>query len=155
MRSKFKNAPAFLLRAAKKNSRALHKSDSCIKIILDATNFLATGCQKTDLHCAIIRALEKSKIFNMEGGDIMIKTTIKITGMACTMCEAHINEAVRNAFSVKKVKSSHSKGETVILSEEPLDEAALRKTIEATGYTTGEMTSDSYKKNGLFSFLKK
>ena len=78
----------------------------------------------------------------------MIKTTIKITGMACTMCEAHINEAVRNAFSVKKVKSSHSKGE-------PLDEAALRKTIEATGYTTGEMTSASYKKNGLFSFWKK
>ena len=121
MRSKFKNAPAFLLRAAKKNSRALHKSDSCIKMILDATNFLATGCQKTDLHCAIIKALEKSKIFKMEGRNIMIKTTIKITGMACTMCEAHINEAVRNAFSVKKVKSSHSKGETVILSEEPLD----------------------------------
>ena len=155
MRSKFKNAPAFLLRAAKKNSRALHKSDSCIKIILDVTNFLATGCQKTDLHCAIIRELEKSKIFNMEGRNIMIKTTIKITGMACTMCEAHINEAVRNAFSVKKVKSSHSKGETVILSEEPLDEAALRKTIEATGYTTGEMTSVPYKKNGLFSFWKK
>ena len=61
----------------------------------------------------------------MKGREIMIKTTIKITGMACTMCEAHINEAVRNAFSVKKVKSSHSKGETVILSEESLDEAAL------------------------------
>ena len=59
----------------------------------------------------------------------MIKTTIKITGMACTMCEAHINEAVRNAFSVKKVKSSHSKGEAVILSEEPLDEAVLRKAL--------------------------
>lgn len=85
----------------------------------------------------------------------MIKTTIKITGMACTMCETHINEAVRNAFLVKKVKSSHSKGEAVILSEEPLDEAVLRKTIEATGYTTGEMISVPYKKNGLFSFWKK
>ena len=84
----------------------------------------------------------------MKGREIMIKTTIKITGMACTMCEAHINEAVRNAFSVKKVKA-------VILSEEPLDEAVLRKTIEATGYTTGEMTSVPYKKNGLFSFWKK
>lgn len=85
----------------------------------------------------------------------MIKTTIKITGMACTMCEAHINEAVRNAFSVKKVKSSHSKGEAVILSEEPLDEVVLRKTIEATGYTTGEMTSVPYKKNGLLFLLEK
>ena len=51
----------------------------------------------------------------------MIKTTVKISGMACAMCEAHINDAVRGAFPVKKVTSSHSKGETVILSEEPLD----------------------------------
>ena len=120
--------------------------------MLDYTNFLTTGCQKTDLHCAIIKALEKSKIFKMEGRNIMIKTTIKVTGMACTMCEAHINDAVRGAFPVKKVTSNHSKGETVILSEEPLDEAAIRKTIDATGYTTGEITSAPYKKKGLFHF---
>lgn len=43
----------------------LHRVDSCIKIILDATKYFATRCQKTDLYCAIIKALEKSKIFNM------------------------------------------------------------------------------------------
>ena len=53
--------------------------------------------------------------------------------MACSMCEAHINDAVRNAFPVEKVSSSHSKGKTVILSKEPLDENALRAAIEATG----------------------
>ena len=42
--------------------------------------------------------------FNMKGGFSMIKTTVKVSGMACTMCEAHINEAIRGAFSVKKVK---------------------------------------------------
>ena len=42
--------------------------------------------------------------------------------MACSMCEAHINDAVRSAFPVDKVSSSHSKGKTVILSKEPLDE---------------------------------
>ena len=31
-------------------------------MILDATNYFATRCQKTDLYCAIIKALEKSKI---------------------------------------------------------------------------------------------
>ena len=46
--------------------------------------------------------------------------------MACSMCEVHINDAVRGAFPVKKVASSHYKGETVILSEQALDEAALR-----------------------------
>ena len=54
----------------------------------------------------------------------MIQTTVKVSGMACSMCEAHINDAIRAAFSVEKVSSSHSKGETVILSQEPLDENA-------------------------------
>ena len=40
----------------------------------------------------------------------MIKYTLKIDGMMCGMCEAHINEAVRAAFKVKKVSSSHTNG---------------------------------------------
>ena len=51
----------------------------------------------------------------------MIETKVRVDGMMCGMCEAHINGAVRAAFSVKKVSSSHAKGETVILSEQPLD----------------------------------
>ena len=35
----------------------------------------------------------------------MVTITVGIEGMACGMCEAHINEAVRNAFQVKKVTS--------------------------------------------------
>ena len=54
----------------------------------------------------------------------MIQTTVEVGGMACSMCEAHINDAVRNAFPVEKVSSSHAKGKTVILSKEPLDENA-------------------------------
>ena len=64
----------------------------------------------------------------------MIQTTLQIDGIMCGMCESHVNDAIRNAFSVQKVTSSHSKGETVILSEQPLDEALLRSTITATGY---------------------
>ena len=47
----------------------------------------------------------------------MYQITLNIDGMMCGMCESHINDAVRNAFPVKKVSSSHSKGQTVILSE--------------------------------------
>ena len=54
----------------------------------------------------------------------MIQTTVKVSGMACSMCEAHINDTIRTAFPVEKVSSSHSKGETVILSQETLDENA-------------------------------
>ena len=85
----------------------------------------------------------------------MIKTTIKVSGMACSMCEAHINDAVRENFPVEKVSSSHSGGETVIISKAPLDETALRAAIDATGYTAGEISTAPYEKKGLFSFLKK
>lgn len=32
----------------------------------------------------------------------MVRIIVGIEGMACGMCETHINEAVRNAFRVKK-----------------------------------------------------
>ena len=50
----------------------------------------------------------------------MQQITLKIDGMMCGMCESHINESIRNNFSVKKVTSSHTKGETVILLSQKL-----------------------------------
>ena len=92
----------------------------------------------------------------MKGNDLnMYETKVKIDGMMCGMCESHINDAIRNAFSVKKVSASHSKGEADIISEEPIDEAKLRETITKTGYDFVSMTSMPYEKHGLFGFLKK
>ena len=85
----------------------------------------------------------------------MVRTTVKVSGMACSMCEAHINDAIRAAFPVEKVSSSHSRGETVILSQAPLDENALRTAIDATGYTAGEISIEPYEKAGFFHFGKK
>lgn len=84
----------------------------------------------------------------------MIKTTLKIDGMMCGMCEAHMNDAIRAAFRVKKVASSHAKGETVIISEDAPDETKLRETVAATGYTLCGIASEPYEKKGLFSFGK-
>ena len=86
----------------------------------------------------------------------MYKTTLKIDGMMCGMCESHVNDAVRKAFQVDKVTSSHSKGETVIISEKPVDEAKLKTVINATGYEVKSITSEPYeKKKGLFSLFHK
>ena len=51
----------------------------------------------------------------------MIKTVLKVNGMMCGMCEAHMNDLVRKNFQVKKVTSSVKDGETVVISEENLD----------------------------------
>ena len=85
----------------------------------------------------------------------MIETVIKIDGMMCGMCESHINDIIRKSFAVKKVTSSHTKGETVIVSEAPLNEAALRTAIAETGYEVTDVSSKPYERKGLLGFLKK
>lgn len=83
----------------------------------------------------------------------MYQITVGVEGMACEMCEAHVNEAVRKAFDVKMVTSSHGKKQTVILSETPLSEAEVRRTIDATGYQTTSFESAPYEKKGFFAKL--
>ena len=85
----------------------------------------------------------------------MIKYTLSVDGMQCGMCEAHVNDAVRRAFPVKKVNSSHMKKQTIIVSENPIGEQTLKEVINATGYSVMSVTSEPYEKKGLFSSRKK
>lgn len=81
----------------------------------------------------------------------MFKTTVKIDGMACGMCEAHINDAIRKAFpQAKKVVSSHTKGESSFLTDVEVDVAKIRQIINETGYTFLSSECVSYEKKGLF-----
>jgi len=63
-----------------------------------------------------------------------MRTILHINGMMCSMCESHVNDAIRNNFDVKKVKSSKRKNQTVVVSENPLDEEKIRSVITETGY---------------------
>lgn len=84
----------------------------------------------------------------------MYECTVKVDGMMCSMCEAHINDAVRAALSVKKVTSSRKKGETIIQTETEPDTAAIKAAISATGYTVGDITLRQVEKHGLFQKAK-
>ena len=79
----------------------------------------------------------------------MIKTTLKIDGMMCSMCEAHINDVIRKAVpGAKKVSSSHAKGEASFLTEEAADEKRLKDAVAATGYSCLSVTNEPYEKKG-------
>ena len=80
----------------------------------------------------------------------MIKITAKIDGMMCSMCESHVNDAIRKAFSVKKVTSSHQKGQTEILAETDISDEELKKALDPTGYRLLSATHAPYEKKGLF-----
>ncbi len=83
----------------------------------------------------------------------MIKTTLKIEGMACPMCESHMNDTIRKIYPDCKVSSSHKKAETVVISEAALDEAKVRKAVADTGYEYKGMRSEPYEKKGFFAKL--
>lgn len=85
----------------------------------------------------------------------MYKTIAEVNGMACNMCEAHVNDAIRNHFKVKKVESSHLAKKTEILSEEPIDEARLKEVIGETGYTVGEVSVETVEKKKFSLFGRK
>ena len=68
----------------------------------------------------------------------MQQYTLKIDGMMCGMCESHVNE------------------QTIILTDDELDEKKLKEIIDKTGYQLLSISKSPYeKKKGLFSFLKK
>ena len=85
----------------------------------------------------------------------MVETVLKVQGMMCGMCESHINEVVRKTAQVNKVSSSHTRGETVIVSDQELDLEALKQAIAAIGYTVTGAETRPYEKKGFFAFWKK
>ncbi len=81
----------------------------------------------------------------------MIKTTLKIEGMMCGMCETHVCDAIRKTVpSAKKVSASRSKMEASFMTEDPVSAESLRAAIDATGYTCLSVDSAPYEKKGLF-----
>ncbi len=85
----------------------------------------------------------------------MIKVTVGVDGMMCGMCEAHMNDAVRNNFKVKKVESSHKTKTTVILSAEDIDKQKMNEVVSSLGYKMTSFEKQEQEKKGLFSFGKK
>lgn len=81
----------------------------------------------------------------------MVKYVVKIDGMMCGHCEAHVNDAIRNNFKVKSVSSSRAKKETEIIADQELDEAKIEEVVKETGYTFLGLTKEPYVKKGLFS----
>lgn len=87
----------------------------------------------------------------MREGVDMLKTTLKIEGMMCAMCEAHICETLRKAVpNAKKVSASKAKNEAAFLTEEAVDAEALRAAINATGYTCTDVAVSTFEKKGWF-----
>ena len=85
----------------------------------------------------------------------MYKITLTIDGMSCPMCEAHLNDVIRREFKIKQVKSSHKRGDMVIVTVDKLDRSELERTVESVGYKLLSYECMLYEKPSLFARFKK
>ena len=85
----------------------------------------------------------------------MLKVTMKIDGMSYGMCEAHINDAIRKVFSVKKVTSSHRKGITELLIQDAVDTQLLKHAVEEFGYKVLDIRCEPHERQGFSLFKRK
>lgn len=84
----------------------------------------------------------------------MFKYTLKIDGMMCAHCEAHMNDEIKNNFDVSSVESSHKNKECIIIANE-LDEEKLASVMAGTGYTLISIDKKPYQKKGIFAKFRK
>ncbi len=84
----------------------------------------------------------------------MIIITLDVEGMHCGMCETHVNDVVRRAGGIKKVKLSHIKGKTRVVAEDGTSAELIKLAIEKQGYGVGKVVVQPCEKRGLFGRRK-
>ena len=85
----------------------------------------------------------------------MVQLTLRIDVISFGMCDINENDKITQKLNVKKVTSSHKKGETVIVANQAIDSDKLKVAISETGYEVLDIKEEPYEKKGFFSFLKK
>ncbi|MBR6940106.1 MAG: cation transporter, partial [Clostridia bacterium] len=66
-------------------------------------------------------------------GEIMNKT-LKIEGMMCPHCEAHVKEALEKIDGVMQAAASHVEGKVTVTLSKDVDDGVLAAAIESAGY---------------------
>ena len=81
----------------------------------------------------------------------MNQVTMKVTGMRCGMCEAHICDVVRKLYpGAKAVRASHGNESASFRIDSEINQAELQSAINDTGYCCESVSIEPFEKRGLF-----
>lgn len=84
-----------------------------------------------DIHSAKRDRKSKSKVKRRKR---QMEKTLKIEGMMCAHCEAHVKKAIEALGGVTSAEVSHEKGTAVVTCSSDVSDDALRSAVESEGY---------------------
>ena len=77
----------------------------------------------------------ENTIIQSEKENKTMKVTVKIEGMMCTHCKAHVEKALSAIDGVTSVTADHVAGTATVESTREIPQAELKAAVEAAGYT--------------------
>lgn len=69
-----------------------------------------------------------------------MKTVIKIEGMRCKHCEAHVTDTLKNFDGIDSVKVSLKNKEAIIKHKNPIENETIKNLISSIGYEVIDIT---------------
>ncbi len=97
---------------------------------------LSSFCVVTNALRLTFFHLNKAKVtsHHKEERSMAEQKVLKVEGMMCAHCEAHVKEALEAISGVDEAIASHDKGEVVIKLSQSIDDKTLKQAIEKAGY---------------------
>ncbi len=77
---------------------------------------------------------DSKKKHKKEKENTQMTKTIKINGMMCSHCEAHVATALAKVPHVTEAKADHSKGEAAVTMDENVSDELLKEAVTGAGY---------------------
>lgn len=101
-----------------------------------ATMSLSSFCVVTNaLRLNLLKFRQNKNITESnEKENLKMEKVLKIEGMMCMHCEAHVKKALEALEGVESVVASHEKGTAVITLSNDVSDELLKKTVENEGY---------------------
>lgn len=77
--------------------------------------------------CTEVKIIEKE--------NVKMEKVMRIEGMMCPRCEAHVKKALEAVAEVESAQASHTEGTAVVTLNAPVSDEVLKKVVEDEGYT--------------------
>lgn len=82
----------------------------------------------------------QNKLIITKKEQITMEKTLKIEGMMCGHCEAHVKKALEALAGVKQAVVSHESGTAVVTLETEVDTETMKNAVEAEGYQVTDIS---------------